>query len=96
MAEIACIRGSHHLLSLTLIKMYAQCLLYKLGIVDQKKWSSGLENHPQFSGLTIVWNSHAEKNIPCPTYDHKNVDTLFCGSCALNTIDIVDKASLIN
>lgn len=94
MAEIACLRGSHPLLPLTLIKMYSQCLLYKLKVVDPKIYPT-LQEHPQYSGLTVVWNSHAEKTTPCPTCDYKNVNTLFGGSCALNAIDIVDKAGLI-
>jgi hypothetical protein len=82
--EIACLRGSHELLPLVMIKMYAECLLKRIFLFKGELPES-------YRGLEMVWDPDAKKEIPCPEYN----DTLNRKSCALNAIEIILKAGLL-
>jgi hypothetical protein len=76
--SIGCVRGSHPLLPLTIIKLYAQCLLTRMG----KKMSG------TYVGLKYVWDeieSKAIKLVPLAPNLASNGRRLFCAKRVVDT-----------
>lgn len=84
--KIACMRGTHELLPLAVIKVYAQCLLSRI----DPNYDS--DNSKKYEGLKYIWDKFSKHNIPCPIFDKNKYKS---PSCAINAYHIVEEAGLI-
>lgn len=71
-AQISCMRGTSPLLPLTVIKLYAQCLLKRMDKKFQKK----------YEGLKYIWDDKTSSAIKLPEFDGR---TQNCAIGAIHT-----------
>lgn len=74
--KIGCTRGSHPLLPLMIIKLYAQCLLVRMGKQMSEK----------YIGLKYVWDNEHNVAITLPSLiPRQNGPGMFCGKRVVET-----------
>lgn len=83
--QIGCVRGSHWLIPLMIIKLYSQCLLRRMGIRMSKK----------YIGLKYVWDKQKQQAIELPKFvpyqcTHKRTKDSFC---ARQVVEIVESTN---
>ena len=77
-AKIGCVRGSHPLLPLIIIKLYAQCLLKRM---------SKQPSQMRYVGLKYIWNNEQKIAIRLPTITHYKIPRpgVFCAKRVVET-----------
>lgn len=79
--SIGCTRGAHPILPLLIIKLYAQCLLRRMGKDP---------NDIRYRGLQYVWDDENQKALPLPsivprTKQMKEAKDFFCAKRVVDT-----------
>jgi hypothetical protein len=90
-SQIGCVRGSHWLLPLIIIKLYAQCLLRRLGVRMSSK----------YIGLQYVWNKEKQQAIELPRFvpyncTHKSLDNVERMFCAKQAVQLAEHSKYYN